>query len=123
MSSTSGVVGPLANSATILALMFEAFFSVMTFSTAAGISISTSSSKRSLLEIARLFEKLITEPVLALALSLNLRRDRKFLKSMDVKLDSEKGNKDACDIPTKKPMDKGKSTGWRSGDSPPGRLV
>ncbi len=49
MSSASGVVGPFAASAMIFALIRDAFFVVITFSSAAGTRIShCSSSKASL---------------------------------------------------------------------------
>src|SRR5436309_3522216 len=51
MSSASGVVGPFAPSATSLALMLRALFSVMTSSSAADTSMSTSSSRSSSFEM------------------------------------------------------------------------
>src|SRR6266480_2554904 len=63
ISSASGVVGPLAPSATSFALILDAFFSVITSSRAAGTSMSTSSSSSSSFVIGSLSGMLTMLPV------------------------------------------------------------
>src|ERR1022692_4230171 len=66
--SAPGVVGPLAASATILALMRSTLSIVMVFSSAAGASTSHFSSSRSLLEMKSQPGKPTTVPVSSLYL-------------------------------------------------------
>ena len=67
--SASGSVGPFAASATIFAWILSAFFAVIWFSSAAGISTSTFVSRSSSLEIDFVPGKPTTEPVLCLCSS------------------------------------------------------
>src|SRR2546430_2621209 len=63
ISSASGVVGPLAPSATSFALILAAFFSVITSSRAAGTRMSTSSSSSSSFVMGSLSGMLTMLPV------------------------------------------------------------